>query len=438
MLKKLIHKVKFSLADKDISEMLSKSFYFILFRVGGTLFGYLFSVFITQTYGANIYGIVALCFSFFLFIGVFGRLGIDTHVVKVFSSSDYISEAGLFYKSVLKSFIVSSILCFIIYFFDEEIIIHLLVEPKPEVLPYLPWILFSVPLWSIVLISASFFRARSQNNIFAFFNNPGRFFLSLVFLLVIYFFIDKDPLITVIAHFYGILLLTIISLFLVYREFKGVRLDHKIKYWVFLKDSFPMMLASSAIIILASTDTFLMGVFKSNEDVGIYNVALKISTLSIFFLQAISSILAPKIAKAYAEDDKSNFNKIMKFATKINFYLSSSLILLILLFRDFLLKLFGEQFIEGELVLIILCIGQIISSFTGPVGVIMQMIGQQKAFRNIVVLALILNIILNFNLIPLYGGIGAAISTSISLFVWNIGSTIYLRKKLGIKSHLTF
>ena len=438
MLKKLIHKVKFSLADKDISEMLSKSFYFILFRVGGTLFGYLFSVFITQTYGANIYGIVALCFSFFLFIGVFGRLGIDTHVVKVFSSSDYISEAGLFYKSVLKSFIVSSILCFIIYFFDEEIIIHLLVEPKPEVLPYLPWILFSVPLWSIVLISASFFRARSQNNIFAFFNNPGRFFLSLVFLLVIYFFIDKDPLITVIAHFYGILLLTIISLFLVYREFKGVRLDHKIKYWVFLKDSFPMMLASSAIIILASTDTFLMGVFKSNEDVGIYNVALKISTLSIFFLQAISSILAPKIAKAYAEDDKSNFNKIMKFATKINFYLSSSLILLILLFRDFLLKLFGEQFIEGELVLIILCIGQIISSFTGPVGVIMQMIGQQKAFRNIVVLALILNIILNFNLIPVYGGVGAAISTSISLFVWNIGSTIYLRKKLGIKSHLTF
>jgi len=106
MLRKLINRIKFSLADKDLSEILSKSFFFILFRIGGTLFGYLFSVFITQTYGANIYGIVALCFSFFLFIGVFGRLGIDTHVVKVFSSSDYISEAGLFYKSVLKSFIV--------------------------------------------------------------------------------------------------------------------------------------------------------------------------------------------------------------------------------------------------------------------------------------------------------------------------------------------
>ena len=438
MLRKLINRIKFSLADKDLSEILSKSFFFILFRIGGTLFGYLFSVFITQTYGANIYGIVALCFSFFLFIGVFGRLGIDTHVVKVFSSSDYISEAGLFYKSVLKSFIVSSILCYIIYFFDEEIIIHLLVEPKPEVLPYLPWILSSVPLWSVVLISASFFRARSQNNIFAFFNNPGRFLLSLIFLLFIYYFIDKDPLITVIAHFYGILVLSVICLILVYREFKGIHLGHKIKYWMFIKDSFPMMLASSAIIILASTDTFLMGFFKSNEDVGIYNVALKISTLSIFFLQAISSILAPKIAKAYAEVDKNNFNKIMKFATRINFYLSSSLILLILLFRDFLLRLFGERFIEGELILIILCIGQIVSSFTGPVSVIMQMIGQQKAFRNIVVLALILNIILNFNLIPVYGGIGAAISTSISLFVWNIGSTVYLRKKLGIKSHLTF
>ncbi|QTY26399.1 lipopolysaccharide biosynthesis protein [Flavobacterium sp. CS20] len=437
MIKPLLDKVKSIIVDKDFSEILSKSFYYILFRVGGTIFGYVFSVFITQTYGANIYGIVALCFSFFLFIGVFGRLGIDTNIVKVFSKPEYRSDVGLFYKAVSKSFLVSLLICFIVYVFGEEIVVDLLVEPKPEILPYLPWVLFSVPLWSIVLISASFFRARSRNNIFAFFNNPGRFLLSLFFLLVLYFFVDKDPIITVQSHFFGILVLALISLFLVYRDFNGIKLKHKSHYWGFLKDAFPMMLASSAIIILSSTDTFLMGVFETTENVGIYNIALKISTLSIFFLQAISSILAPKIAKAYAENDIENFNKIVKFSTKINFYLSSSLIAVIIIFRKFLLNLFGEQFVEGEVILIILCAGQIINAFTGPVGVVMQMIGKQKVFRNIVIIALILNIILTITLIPIYGGIGATISTSISMFVWNISSSAYLRLRKGIKSHFT-
>lgn len=437
MINNFLEKIKMIFGDKDLSEILSKSFYFILFRVGGTIFGYIFSLFITQTYGANIYGIVALCFSFFLFIGVFGRLGIDTNIVKVFSKPDYKSEVGLFYKVVFKSFLVSLIICSLVYIFGENIVVDLLVEPKPEILPYLPWVLFSVPFWSVVLISASFFRARSQNNIFAFFNNPGRFLLSLIFLLAFYFFVDKGPLITVQSHFYAILMLATISLILVYRNFKGINLTHQSHYWGFLKDAFPMMLASSAIIILASTDTFLMGVFEKNENVGIYNIALKISTLSIFFLQAISSILAPKIANAYAEGDIKNFNKIIKFSTKINFYLSSSLIAIIIIFRQFLLGLFGEQFVEGETILVILCLGQIVNSFTGPVGVIMQMIGQQKAFRNIVIVALILNIILTITLIPIYGGIGAAISTSVSMFVWNISSTVYLRMRMGIKSHFT-
>lgn len=438
MLQNLIEKIRLSFGDKDIAEIISKSFYFILFRVGGTLSGYLFSVFITQTYGASVYGIVALCFSFFLFVGVFGRLGIDTHVVKLFARSDYILEAGIFYKSVAKSFLVSLILSLFIYFFREEIVLNILVEPKPELIPYLPWVIFSVPLWSVVLISASFFRARSRNNIFAFFNNPGRFLASLLLLLFFYYLIDKDPIITVKAHFYGILILAAICFYLVYKEFNGFHLAHKKKYWSFLRASFPMMLASSAMIILASTDTFLMGVFDTNENVGVYNIALKISTLSIFILQAVSSILAPKIAKAYAENDNKNFKKIMKFTTRVNFYLSLSLILMIILFRDFLLGLFGEQFTDGGILLIILCLGQVVSSFSGPVGVVMQMIGQQKAFRNIVIIALIVNIILNINLIPVYGGTGAAISTSISLFIWNITSTIYLRRKLGIISHLTF
>jgi len=72
---------------------------------------------------------------------------------------------------------------------------------------------------------------------------------------------------------------------------------------------------------------------------------------------------------------------------------------------------------------------------SGSVGVIMQMTGHQKVYQNIVLIALILNIVLNFTLIPLYGILGAAIATVVSISSWNIIGAVYLKQKLNIRSY---
>jgi O-antigen/teichoic acid export membrane protein len=79
----------------------------------------------------------------------------------------------------------------------------------------------------------------------------------------------------------------------------------------------------------------------------------------------------------------------------------------------------------------ILTVGQFINSASGSVGYILQMTGHQKFHQNVILIGTILNIILNWFLIPLYGIIGASIASVISMFFWNIVFSLKVRKTLN-------
>jgi len=432
----LKNRIKKILKNSDQKEILRKGFSFMVLRVGGTFAGYLFTLFISNKFGEDIYGLVAIGFSIFLIISVLGRLGLDINMIKFFSQEKNDVESGIFYKSIIKSIVFSLILAFLIYILKGYIVLDLFKVPKPELIPFLPWVLAAIPLWSVTIISASFLRAKRKNNAFAFFNNPSRFLGGLILLIIFYSF-SNQPIIIFKAHFFAILLSAIISFIMVVYTLKSIKFKTKMNSWSFLKDSFPMMLSSSILILLGWMDTFIMGIYETEANVGIYNVSLKVATLSVFSLQAINSILAPKIAKSYANGD-TKYKNLIRFSTKLNFFISGSIVFLIIVFHGFLLGMFGEAFKAGYLILFIFCLGQIINSFSGSVGVILQMIGKQKIYQNFVLLALIINLILTFILTPIYGGIGAATSTVISMIVWNLGSAIYLKRKLNIISYYRF
>jgi len=175
-----------------------------------------------------------------------------------------------------------------------------------------------------------------------------------------------------------------------------------------------------------------------NANIGIYNVALKIATFSTFSLQAINSILAPKIARSYASDDKVLFQRVIRFGARINFFSTLVIVLGIILGQKWILQFFGDDFVNGTPVLIILCIGQVISSMSGSVGVILQMTGKQGVYQNIMLVALILNLVLNFSLTPVYGNFGAAVATVVSIAAWNLIGAIYLKRNMNIVSYYDF
>ncbi|MGO2357482.1 flippase [Mesonia sp.] len=421
-------------SDQDQKEIIKKAIFFMGFRGVGILGGYLFTLYITNNYGADLNGLVVLSFSIFMFATIIGRLGIDVNLIKFYSTEgNWEEDPGVFYRVLLKSLFFSSLLVFILYLARDFLVIDLF--KKPQLSPYYFWAIVAIPGWVITMLCAGALRARGFNNWFAFFNNTGRFSFAFIFVCLLGW-IEMKPINILIAHFFGIYLLTMIALIVIVKKFKKISFRSTTNTWAFLKESFPMMLSSTIMIFLGWMDTFILGVYETDESIGIYNVALKLALVTSFSIEAINSSLAPKIANAYVNNLKEKFLGLIKFSTRLNFSLTVLIVMVLLVFNQWFLGMFGEEFKAGSMALIILCAIHLINSAVGSVGIIMQMTGKQKQYQYIAIISLGINLLLNFILIPRYGINGAAIATAISLSVWNVSGCVYLKRKENIRTYL--
>lgn len=201
-----------------------------------------------------------------------------------------------------------------------------------------------------------------------------------------------------------------------------------------MTSSFPIMISSSIIILLAWSDKILLGIYDTEKDIAIYDIAIRIATLITFNLDAINSILSSKISKFYNQGQMEELKRVVQFSSKVNSIIAFIIFMAILLFSTTILRFFGEDFVIGKTTLLILISGQLFNSICGPVGNLLHMTGNQKEFRNIMGFTLILNIILNVFLIKKMGINGAALATTISLICWNILGVIAIKKKLNLNS----
>ena len=72
-------------------------------------------------------------------------------------------------------------------------------------------------------------------------------------------------------------------------------------------------------------------------------------------------------------------------------------------------------------------LGQLVLIATGPIQTFVIMSGRERVAASISAGAAVLNLILNYVLIPVYGIEGAAIATSVSLAVSNLILFAYVR-----------
>ena len=194
------------------------------------------------------------------------------------------------------------------------------------------------------------------------------------------------------------------------------------------------MFSGSILFFLQWVDTLILGVYTTESNIGIYNLAVKISLLSSIFLFAINSIAAPKFSELFYSGKINELKQIIRISTKIIFYFSLPLVLTFLIIPEKILVIFGEEYRYAKWSLIYLTIGQFINSCSGSVGYILQMTGKQFIFQNIVFFSMAINVFLNLILIPIYDIVGAAIASMISMAMWNILGIIFIYKKHGFIS----
>ena len=199
-----------------------------------------------------------------------------------------------------------------------------------------------------------------------------------------------------------------------------------------MRVAFPMMLTASYSYILYWTDTIILGIYLSENEVGIYTVALRLATLLSIPLYAINSISASKFSECHARRDIAGFKEVINYSTSFIFWTTIPIGLVLVVFPSQIMGLFGNEISKGYIALILLISGYFINAVSGPVGTILNMTGNQVEYQRAMLCAAVVNIILNILLIPQYGINGAAFASMFSMFIWNVSSVVLIKRRFNI------
>ncbi len=178
---------------------------------------------------------------------------------------------------------------------------------------------------------------------------------------------------------------------------------------------------------------FLVGVWGSAEDAGLFGAAARLSLLASFFLAAVNAAIAPKFSELYTKRDMDTLARVARrFAIGIT--LATSPVFLLLFFAgDRVMGLFGPDFTRGGTALAILAVGQLVNSMFGSSVFLLMMSGHEKDVRSASLIAAVVLILILLTLVPLYGLIGAAISAAAAYAALTMWSAFMVGKRLGIQ-----
>jgi O-antigen/teichoic acid export membrane protein len=128
----------------------------------------------------------------------------------------------------------------------------------------------------------------------------------------------------------------------------------------------------------------------------------------------------------------------VKAVSFISFLVSFPVFLIILFFPQFILGLFGHEFQAGSYAMIVLSVGQLFAAFSGSTVILMNMTGKEKAVLYLLIISVVINLLLNYYLIPVLGINGAAFATSFSTILLNLLAVISIYRYTGFLTYPIF
>lgn len=181
-------------------------------------------------------------------------------------------------------------------------------------------------------------------------------------------------------------------------------------------------------------DTIMLSQYNSIDAVGLYQAAVKIVTVSVIFGDVMLYNFFPFISGKYREDPRKGKYLIGKISELTMAVVWPVLIAVIFFGKEALFTIYGPQYIQASLPLILLGIGYLFY-YGPPYGIILPALGYQKINFHIALWAAVANIILNLILIPKYGIAGAAAATSLTYIGMKcIYMIVFVKLKLPIFS----
>ena len=200
---------------------------------------------------------------------------------------------------------------------------------------------------------------------------------------------------------------------------------------------FPLTFSVLGLYLMGTIDRIFISNMLGLESAGIYNVAITMAIIINMIYDAISKALNPILYENLVINQKDSRIKIVKLIYLYSFVCIAIFALFVLILPYVFHLMVNGKFEEALILIPILAIGLTFEGLRKVLEAPLVFKHKVKSLAAITLIAGLINIILNYFLIKIYGINGAAYATLISFLVLYIISFILVVKEIKLPWFLT-
>lgn len=207
-----------------------------------------------------------------------------------------------------------------------------------------------------------------------------------------------------------------------------------------LKPVFVFFAMACATTIYTNLDTVMLGFMASDTEVGYYSTAVKVKALLVSLVTSLGTVLLPRASYYIQNDMKEDFLLIIKKSLNFIVLASAPLVLYFMMFAEYGIRFLAGDGYEGAIVpMIVIMPTLLLIGFSNVTGIqVLVPMGREKTVLISEFMGAIIDLILNFLLIPVLASTGAAIGTliaEIAVLAWQYSSSGKLFKNAASGIH---
>lgn len=207
---------------------------------------------------------------------------------------------------------------------------------------------------------------------------------------------------------------------------------------IWIKAALPLLLVSGFVIILQQADIVMVGAILGDRAAGLYGAAAKTASLVGLILIAVNAIGVPMLSALFAQDRHKDLQQLASAIAAWAFWPSCLLSIILATCAPLVLSTFGPAFASAEWQLRVLLVGQIVNAAAGSVGWLMLLSGRQNVAAWVYGWVALIHVVLLAVVIPIFGTLGAAAVTTLTMSLWNIWLHAAVVRDLNIHPSIIF
>jgi len=209
-----------------------------------------------------------------------------------------------------------------------------------------------------------------------------------------------------------------------------------VKIW--RREAKPLILVALFTYFFADVDILLVTPLLSSADTAIVGLSLKLALLVGFAVQVAHQVVVPDLADAHARKQHGAIRGVVLKALAFPLAVTIAALVIVALWGETILSLFGPEFTGAKLPLLILLGCQLARAVFGPNVPLLTVIGAQRQNAALAVSALVVLALANLVLAPAYGVLGASIAVAIATLFWLAACSIVLARLSGLRTDAVY